>query len=42
MVAKDVLVTLDNIQLNVEFFTPTMEDTSLYIDYVDQALLASL
>ena len=41
-VANDVLVTLDNIQLNVGFVTPTMEDTSLRIDYVNQGLVASL
>ena len=41
-VANDILVTLDNIQLNVGFVTPIMEDTGPQMDYVDQGLLASL
>ena len=41
-VANDILVIIDNIQLNVGFITPIMEDIRLRIDYVDQGLLASL
>ena len=40
--AKDILVTLDNIQLNEGFVTLIMKDTGPIIDYVDQGLLASL
>ena len=40
--ANDILVTSDNIQLNVGFLVPIMEDTMLRTDYVDQGLLASL
>ena len=36
------MVTLDNIQLNVGFVIPIMEDTSMRTDYVDQGLLAYL
>ena len=41
MVANDILVTLDNIQLNAGFVTPIMEDRRLGINYVNQGLLAS-
>jgi len=41
MVANDILVTLDNIQLNAGFVTPIMEDRRLGINYVDQGLLVS-
>ena len=41
LVANDVLVTLDNIQLNMGFVIPTMDDTSLHMNYIDQGLLAS-
>ena len=40
--ANNVLVTLDNIQLNVGFVTPIMEDTSLRTYYMDQGMVASL
>ena len=41
-VANDTPFTLDNIQLNVGFVTPIMEDTRPGMDDVDQGLLVSL
>ena len=40
-VPNNVLVTLDNIQINVGFVTLIMEDTSLRTYYVNQRMLAS-